>query len=748
MMRLIATLLVSLGLAVPAPAGAEEPVSFCQEVMAVLSRAGCNQGTCHGNLHGKGGFKLSLRGEDPEKDFAALTRDTLGRRVNRLQPDQSLMLLKPTARLPHEGGQRFPLTSPEYGILRRWIIQGANADFGRNRGPVRLVVEPSEAILVQPSQEILLRTWAVYADQSRKDVSGLAVFDSTNPSIDVSRQGLVTSSLPGETTVGVRYLHLQATALLAFIPARPGFKWNGARARNFIDELVFARLKKLRMNPAPLCSESEYLRRAYLDLLGLLPTPEEARAYLADSGGDKRARLVDRLLARPEFADYWALRWSDVLRNEEKQLDRKGVTVFYEWIRQAIADNKPLNQFARELIASRGSTYKEPAANYYRALRDPYTRAEATAQVFLGIRMQCAKCHNHPFNQWTQNDYHQLAAFFPRIQYRIVDNKRKDKLDKHEFNGEQVVYLDDKSEVKHPYTGVVMTPRLLGEPEGTRPRAPGPGRDKAAGDDRLLRLADWVSSQANPFFARAQANRIWSHLLGRGIVDPDDDFRQTNPPANGPLLEALAADFSRHGFNQKRLIRTIMDSRIYQLSAQSNETNFADETNCSHTLIRSLPAEALLDAIAQATGTSLTFDGYPEVKRAGQLPSMPVLRRRQSYQGNFRFLRTFGKPERLLSCACERSDSSTLAQALQLITGEVVNKALTQKDNRLGKLLQAGKANSDIIEDLYLASLCRYPTDTERSSLVQHVERSAVRRDALEDVLWGLLNSKEFLLRK
>jgi hypothetical protein len=569
-------------------------------------------------------------------------------------------------------------------------------------------------------------------------VSSLAVFESSNPAIAISMQGRVSAPSPGETTVVVRYLHAQGTAQLAFVPARPGFRWSDPPAHNYVDQMVFDRLNKLRMNPSDLCSDSEFLRRAYLDLLGLLPAPAETRAFLNDSRSDKRARLVDALLARPEFAESWAVRWSDVLRNEEKQLDRKGTSVFYEWIRKSIADNKPLNEFARELIASRGSTYKEAPANYYRALRDPQIRAEATAQVFLGIRMQCAKCHNHPFNQWTQNDYYQLAAFFPRVQYRIVENNRKDKLDKHEFVGEQVVYLDDSSEVKHPGTGETMKPRFLG----------GPTLEVGSKEDRLKPLADWVANPGNPFFARTQGNRIWSYLMGRGIVDPNDDFRQSNPPVNGPLLEALAKDLVEHNFDQKHLIRTIMNSRTYQLSARANDTNADDELNFSHTQVRSLPAEALLDSIAQVTNTSLDFDGYPGVKRAGQLPSMPVIRRSDSFKGNFRFLKVFGKPERLLNCDCERSDHTTLAQALNLITGEMINKAISRPDNRLGKLLQAGKSNAEIIDELYLASLCRYPTAPERSALLERPGVAENRREALEDILWALLNSKEFLLRK
>jgi hypothetical protein len=729
--------LLGLGLSVPAQLAADEPVSFRQEVMAVLSRGGCNQGTCHGNLHGKGGFKLSLRGEDSDKDFATLTRDHLGRRVNAFDADASLILQKATARVPHEGGRRFTAGSSEYHILRNWIAQGSRSDPAGKVQLTKLLVEPAERILLQPIDGVTVRAWAQFSDGSTKDVSRLAVFESTNPQIDVSRQGVVKSALPGETTIVARYLHAQGTSLLAFVPARPDFQWARPKPNNYIDELVFARLKNLRMNPSELCSDTEFLRRAYLDLLGMMPTPDETRTFLKDARTDKRARLVDTLLERPEFAEYWAVRWSDVLRNEEKQLDRKGTTIFYDWIKKSIADNKPLNLFAWELIASRGSTYTEPAANYYRALREPQVRAEATAQVFLGIRMQCAKCHNHPFNQWTQNDYHQLAAVFARVQYKIVENTRRDKLDKHEFVGEQIVFMDATSEVKHPSTGDELKPRILG----------GPTLSLGPKDDRLLHLADWIADTENPYFARTQANRIWSYLMGRGIVEPNDDFRQSNPPVNAPLLDALANDLVKHKFDQKHLIRAIMNSRTYQLSARPNDTNADDETNFSHTIVRSLPAEALLDSIAQVTGTPLEFDGYPEVKRAGQLPSMPSLRRNQSFSGNFQFLKLFGKPERLLSCDCERSDNTTVGQALQLITGEAVNKALANPDNRLAKLPKDKKTLTQIIEELYLASLCRYPTPAERSALIGRIE-TGDRRVFLEDVLWALLNSKEFQLRK
>jgi Protein of unknown function (DUF1549)/Protein of unknown function (DUF1553) len=721
-----------------ATTGAQTTVSYRNEIVAVLARAGCNQGVCHGNLHGKGGFKLSLRGQDPAADFAALTRDQYGRRITREHPESSLLLLKPTASVPHEGGRRFTPTSLEYQLLRRWIAQGMVDDGARAPKVTRLTVTPEETYVVEPSNSLTVCVQAAFADGSARYVADLAVFESTNPAVQVSPSGVVTGTAPAETTIVVRYLDLQATCRLAFVPARPSFMWSNPPTNNFVDEHVFARLQKLRVNTSELCTDAVFLRRAYLDLLGILPRPDETRAFLADTHPDRRTRLVDTLLQRPEFADYWALRFSDILRNEEKQLDRKGVRLYYQWIRQALASDMPLSEFARELIASRGSTYEQPAANYYRALRDPYTRAEATAQVFLGIRMQCARCHNHPFNQWTQDDYHRFAAFFARVQYQVLSNNRTDKLDKHEFVGEQIVLMDRSSEVIHPISGEVLAPRFIG----------GPMLDTDKNPDRLQALADWVARPDNAFFARTQANRVWAYLLGRGIVDPDDDFRLSNPPANGSLLDALARELTEHGFQLKHLIRTIMNSRTYQLAALPNETNREDETNFSHALVRSLPAEPLLDAIAQVAGVPIAFDGYPLGVRATQLAGMPIARRKERLGNGFKFLRTFGKPERLLNCDCERNDNTTTAQALQFLTGTLVNEAVSSPNNRLGEMLKAGKSDREIIEELFLASLCRLPTDAERTALLARVAHSRDRRDALEDILWGLLNSKEFLLRQ
>jgi hypothetical protein len=724
--------------AAPVARGAE-PVSFRNDVMAVLSRAGCNQGACHGNQNGKNGFKLSLRGQDPDFDLAVLTRDALGRRIDRHRPEDSLLLAKPTAATPHEGGKRFGVNSEEYRILRQWIADGAGADADGTPVLKGLDVTPRQQVVVEPAERVPLRVTATFSDGKTRDVTNLAVFETSNLGVRVNTDGVVERQQLGETTVLVRYLDRQVAVQLAFVPARPGFVWKEPPHNNYIDKHVFAKLKTLRTSPSDLCTDSVFVRRAYLDTLGILPTADETRRFLDDTHPEKRARLIDALLERPEFADFWALKWGDLLRVEEKALDRKGVHLYHEWIRQSIAEGKPLNEFARELIAGRGSTYGHPAANYYRALRDPYTRAETTAQVFLGVRLQCAKCHNHPFDRWTQRDYHQLAAFFSRVEYRIVENNRKDKLDTHEFDGEQIVYMLRAGELPDPRTKEPLAPKFLG---ATTPVF-------AEGDDRLLALADWVARPDNELFTRAQANRVWYHLFGRGLVEPNDDFRASNPPSHPALLDELAKDFADHKHDLRHLVRTIMNSRTYQLSAVPNETNRDDETNFSHALPRPLQAEQVLDAVSQATGVPAKFTGFPLGTRAGQLPGIGAQRPRgERATDGEKFLTAFGKPVRSLSCECERSDDTTLNQAFQLITGEMVNRMLSDPDNRLGKLLASGKTTEAIVEELYLATLCRPPSPRERERTIALVKRAKTQRAGLEDALWGLVNAKEFLLRQ
>src|SRR5438876_798902 len=485
---------------IPAPPSAlRTEVSFRNDVMAVLSKAGCNAGTCHGNKNGKGGFKLSLRGQEPDIDYLTLTRDCLARRINPLEPEESLMLLKPNTQMAHEGGLRFKKGSEEYEVLRRWIAHGMPNDMASAPKLEHIEVAPLENVSVEPAREVQLKVRARFSDGSARDVTSLAVYEAANALAKVSHDGLVERQGMGETTVLVRYLHCQEPVRLAFVPARPGFDWQQPPVNNFIDEHIYAKVRTLRMNPSRLCSDDVFLRRAYLDLLGILPTAEETRAFVnpaprSSKSRDgrtsknaqseiaqsplrsaapgqktpvKRAQLIDRLIGRPEFADFWALKWADLLRVEAHSLDQKGVQNFHHWIRHSIAENKPLDQFVRELITARGSTYSTPAANYYRSSRDPATRAKAAAQVFLGTRLQCAECHNHPFDRWTQDDYYDWADLFARLNYKVIENKREISSDEHEWKGEQIVFVARKGSVKNPRTGKEAQPRFLGQRNGS-----------------------------------------------------------------------------------------------------------------------------------------------------------------------------------------------------------------------------------------------------------------------------------------
>jgi hypothetical protein len=719
--------------------------SFRNDVMAVLSKAGCNAGACHGNKNGKGGFKLSLRGESPSDDYLALTRDLSGRRTNVLEPDASLILQKPTTRLPHEGGLRFRQDAPEYATLRAWVAAGAPRD-GDGVPVLRsLEVTPAQQVLVEPARETKITATAVFSDGSRRDVSRMAVYEQSAERAKVSADGLVSrGDRDGETTVIVRYLNCQQPVRLAFVPARPDFAWHAPPAKNVVDEQVFAKLRTLRMNPSKGCTDAEFVRRAYLDLLGLPPTAGEAKRFVADAAPDKRGKLVDALLERPEYADFWALKWADVLRLEERTLDRKGVQAFHRWIRSAVADNMPLDRFVRELLSARGSTYANPPANYYRALRDPVSRGEATAQVFLGVRLGCAQCHNHPFDHWTQDDYYGWADVFGRVQYKVLENNRRDTNDGHEFVGEQIVYEATEGEVTNARTGSPAKPRLLGE------------TDSSWGDDqsRVEALAAWVTSPGNSLFARAQVNRIWYHLMGRGLVDPVDDFRATNPPSHPELLDALAADFVSHGYDVRHVIKLIMASQTYGLSSEPDATNAGDEVNYSHALPRRLTAEQLIDAQFAAAGVTPEFAGYPAGTRAAQVAGVQAVNPRRRGGGgggpmaSDQFLAVFGKPPRLLSCECERSNETTLGQTFHLISGPQISRLVSDPQNRLTTLIAGGKGDTEIIEDLYWSALTRAPTDAERDAMTRHAAAAKDRRKGLEDVLWALMNAKEFVLRK
>jgi hypothetical protein len=704
------------------------PSSFRADVVPLLSKAGCNMGACHGNLSGKGGFKLSLRGEDPDFDHIALTRDQLGRRIDRLSPDRSLIYLKPTGGLAHEGGQRFPRDSVEAATLIRWIAAGARDDAAETSRVKSLSVAPNERVTAPGEREQQLVVTAMLEDGSTRDVTRQAAFDLNDPTrFDVNADGLVQARGPGQVAVAVRYRDGRATSRLAFPADRPDFVWRVAEPRHPADRAVHDKLRALRMNPSPPADDPVFVRRAYLDAIGRLPEPSETRAFLADADPQKRSKLIDRLVDRPEFADFWALKWADLLRNEEKTMGEKGAWILQRWLRDQIARDVPLDDLVRRIVAALGSTWQNPPASFYRTNRDPTTAAESVAQVFLGIRIQCARCHNHPFDVWTQDDYYGLAAFFSNVGRKDFDNARRDELDKHEINGDEVIFLDGPPRMVHPRTGAPLKPRAL---HGT----PVPEAD---GNNHLVSLATWLTRD-NRQFDRNLANRVWFHLLGRGIVEPVDDFRESNPPANPALLEALTSAFVDRGRRLKPLVAWVMKSQTYQAAAAPDATNRDDESDFSHASVRLLPAEVLLDAISQVLEVPERFRRAPGSLRAAQLPGVAV---------DVPFLKTFGKPERLLTCECERSEATTLAQAFQMINGPTVRRKLDANDNRIARLLTAGTDDRSILDELYLAALSRHPQPAETTAATEHLQRARDRRAAWEDITWALLNSKEFLLR-
>ena len=703
---------------------------FRSDVMAVLSKAGCNLGACHGNGQGKGGFKLSLRGQDSRDDWQAMVREQGGRRVNPFEPEQSLVFLKATGAIPHEGGKRFSPDSVEGKAMLDWLRDGA-ADSPDAAVPTELIVSPNAEVIVEPKRDAHIRVTAKFADGSTRDVSRLAVYDPSNLSVKIAADGHVESLAFGEVTVSVRYLGKQVPVRLAFIPARADFVWSGAAASGFIDEHVFEKLRSLRMNPSSVCDDATFVRRVYLDLLGVVPSGESARAFVADADPEKRAKLVERLLTREEFADFWALKWADLLRIEERQLDANGVRLFHGWIRKSIADGKPMDAFARELLSARGSTYENPPANWWRANRDPVARAENTARVFLGSQINCAQCHNHPFERWTQADYYDWAAVFRRVGYKIVKNDRKDVSDQKEFKGDQIVNMTGDARVVNPRTGNVASMRFLG---GDAPAA-------GQGKDELDALGDWLPR--NPQFARMQVNRVWANLLGRGLVDPADDFRASNPPSHPELLDALAKDFSAHGYDLRRLVKMVVLSTTYQLAAAPNASNAEDATSAARAVVKRLGAEQILDSSAKALGTALAIPGFPELTRISQSPAGRKHYRPLDTDWDF-FQLAFGKPPRLIATDCERIDEPTVVQAFQLISGSVLRDLIT-RSTRITEW--AGKPAEESVDAMFWAILTRAPKAAELAKFSAHLA-AGDRRKATEDAAWALLNSKEFLFRR
>jgi hypothetical protein len=705
----------------PARAAEAPPVDFRTDVIAALSHAGCNSGGCHGSPQGKNGFRLSLRGHDADLDLYSLTRAEMGRRVDRLRPDNSLFLLKATGRVPHQGGVVIRPGDPTYSILRRWVAEGC-----RDAGPsplARLEVDPDRRRLPgdRPEQQLTVR--AHFQSGEVRDVTALAVFTtSEREAASVAPTGLVRFKQTAEVSVLVRYLDQFASARLTYVRPDPKFVFNAPKAANYIDDLVFARQRDLQLLPAPVASDEVFLRRVYLDAIGALPTPEEARDFLDSKDPDKRAKLIDRLLERDEFAAFWALKWADVMRGSPTTLSERGVHSFHRWLVRAVAEDRPLDAFARELLTGLGDTLNKPAAGFYRVSRTPDEAAEAFAQLFLGMRMQCAKCHNHPFENITQTDYYGLAAYFAQVERKGA----KFMLD------DEVIYLAPGREVQNPQTRKKQDPVAFGTPAGKL------GPD----DDRREKLADWLTKADNPYFAPSIVNRAWYHLFGQGIVEPVDDFRATNPPSNPELLQALSADFVKNGYRLKPLLRTILNSKTYQLASagpeQSRHAARADRY-FTRARVKMLTAEQVLDATSSATGVPEPFKGYPLGTRAVELAEGGV---------NHPFLQAFAKPVRDATCECAREEDPSLPQMLHLLNNAGLLAKLKSPKGRLAGWLRDETDTKKVIEGVYLATLSRRPTAAEIDIATRHV--AAVKGDrakAMQDLQFALINSGEFLLR-
>ena len=660
---LASVLVVLLACLAIADEGASKPsaVSFRYDVLAALSKHSCSSGACHGSPTGKGGFRLSLRGFDAEFDALTLIREDLGRRTTIFSPEESLLLAKPTMRLAHGGGQRLKKTDRAYQLICDWIAQGCRPD---SPGSVCLGIEvsPKQGQFQLPATPQKLTARAKFSNGTTRDVTDLCVFTSSDEeTATVDDAGVVAAKERGEATILVRYLDYIDVASFTVLRDVPDFAWPNPPEQNFIDSRVFTKLKQLQLPPAELCTDYEFIRRVHLDVLGILPERRVVEAFASDPSSDKRSKLIDSLLERPEYAEFWALKWADLLRVKSGRLGSGAAHKLHRWLVRAVQENRPYDSIARELLTASGSTLQNPPAGFYRAAADMNDCAETTAQLFLGIRIQCAKCHNHPFDRWSQDNYYGIGAFFARIGRTNLPGGE-----------ETLVYSLPRGEVTQPRTNKQVQPWL----PGVEPAKLMAGNS----EDRRELLGRLLATKDNRLFAEVAANRIWGHLLGRGIVEPVDDFRPSNPPSNKELLAALTDEFIRTGFNQKELIRVILNSRIYQLSSQAPELSRRDVKYFSHVPSRLLSAEQLLDAISSVTGTPETFQGLPAGTRAGQLPS-PEL-------GTY-FLKVFGQPSRDTACECERGHDPKLTQALQLINGPMITAKLQDRGSRLSRRLDA-----------------------------------------------------------
>jgi hypothetical protein len=698
----------------------DRAASFRLDVMPVFMRGGCNTGGCHGSARGKDGFRLSLFGFDPDGDYHRLTRELNGRRINLNLPAESLVLEKAVEQVPHSGGRLFTTNSPLYSTLIEWIRNGAPKDPPDLPRVQRIEVFPKEVVLEGQGARQQLVVRAHYSDATDRDVTHLAVLSSNNEtSVKAEKSGLLSAGEPGEAFILARFDTFSVGAQAIVIPENLPYTKPVPLVLNYIDDLVAAKLHKLRLLPSGPCSDEDFLRRATLDITGRLPTEAEHAAFSGSTNADKRAALVDTLLQRKEFIEIWVMKWAELLQIRSTipggNRNYKGALSYYNWLQTRLANNVPLNQIARDLLSAGGGTFANPAANFYELERDTLKLTENITQVFTGMRIQCAQCHNHPFDRWTLDDYYGFAAFFSQVGRKPGADPR-----------ETVIFNAGGGETPHPVTKTPVPPRFLGGASA-----------KLEGRDRRAVVAEWLAAPDNPFFARHVANTIWAHFFGVGIVEPVDDVRISNPPSNPQLLDALASHLREYNYDLRRFVRDICASATYQRSVDANASNARDKRNFAHALVRRLRAEVLLDAISQATDTPNKFKGLPLGARAVQIADGNV----SSY-----FLTTFGRATRETVCTCEVRMEPSLSQALHLLNGDATGDRI-RNGGLVARLQKEGKTEPQIIESLYLRCFGRKPQAAEIAALQQKTAATPAdqRTAALDDVFWACLNSKEFL---
>lgn len=690
-------------------------ISFKLDVMPVFMKAGCNMGNCHGSARGKDGFHLSLFGYDPDGDYTRLTREISGRRLNLAIPEESLLVEKALGKVPHTGGKRFPEGCEMHQTLLRWLKVGAPADPGPVPKVVGVEIFPNGGVLDGKGASQKLTVRAKYADGTDRDVTSLAYYMTNNDvSASVSQDGVVTAGARGEAFVMARFSTYTVGVQFIVLPKGLKFEFPKVAENNYIDTYVHAKLKKLRIIPSPVCSDDEFIRRASIDITGTLPRVEDYQHFMNDKSPDKRAKVIDDFLSRKEFVEIWLMKWAELLQIRTNQnISTKSMLSYYTWLQTKIGGNVPMDQMVQELLASKGGTFANPATNYYQNETDTLKTAENVAQVFMGMRIQCSQCHNHPFDRWTMDDYYGFAAFFSQIGRKGSEDPR-----------ELIVFNSGGGEVVHPVTHKAMKPKFLG---GAEP--------DCAGKDRREVLAKWLASPDNPYFAKNLANIVWAHFFGRGIIHDVDDVRVSNPAVNPELLDELGKRFTEYHYDFKRFVRDICNSRTYQLSTEVNPTNEDDHRNFAHAELRRMRAEVMLDCVSEATDTKNKFPGLPLGARAVQVADGNT----SSY-----FLTTFGRATRATACSCEVRVEPNLSQALHLLNGDTVNSKI-HEGRLIERRLKEKKTPAEIIDELYIRCLSRRPTPKEHAAVTAILAENPNKKQALQDAFWALLNSREFL---